>query len=444
MIEQNDQNGVRTVTRTYPISRSGPKLGWGRRTVAHLGDSLLLWTVLSFLIFAVLSFIPRSPQWQAFIIIPIGLTMQFVRQKRLQRLITHLVIATDCGSPLPQYLYAATVGETRKVAHLLKKVAGSLEKGNTLAQSIKLAAPWASTRLLECIRLAEVTGSLPTELHRLEQPSKPWPVRHELTLPLVFAYLIVLWFAVLLQIIFYRAYSHFLYAINDRQHGGAFRIISTIGHDIVSNFSRRGLILLAFATYVLILAYFLRMTFAGGYYHFYIFRRIRNALSWRLPLLRSLARWKSWSITAGILARAVDNNLPLPEALDAAAYAQNNFSARRRLIRSIKLLQRGASPDKAFRKAGLPKSMRIVLAGTSITPASSQQPNGIRFGSLPSALCYLECYYSAKYMAAIEWLESLIIPLAVILLGAGVLAVGQFVFVPYSHLIQLVESKGCF
>ena len=191
-------------------------------------------------------------------------------------------------------------------------------------------------------------------------------------------------------------------------------------------------------------AYFLRMTLTGGHYRLKIVRRLRQAICWRLPPMRSLARWQSWSITAGILASAVENNLPLPDALDAAAHAQTNLSARRRLLRGMRLLHRGASPYKVLRKAGVPRAVRNLVTGTPTKPGVGHHQPSLPAGSLASALRYVESFYRAKYCAAVEWTKSLAIPVTAIIFGAGALAVALYVFIPYVQYIKFLEAKGGF
>lgn len=125
-------------------------------------------------------------------------------------------------------------------------------------------------------------------------------------------------------------------------------------------------------------------------------------LRWRLPYARTIARDLSLIGTCRIIALALNAALPLPEAVDLAAAAEQNDVLKNRLQRIAADLRAGLSLSMALRlDDAFPASLADAIASAE---GAEDLPNG-----LSVIAAQYEAVLSHRIATALTWLEPALI-----------------------------------
>ena len=352
----------------------------------------------------------------------------FVARRRAEVVLEKIYGIVRLNHPLADGLRAAGNSDRGSVGVRLQMLAELLQRGLTLADSLQLALPELDPNDLATIMEAERCGRLLPELARITTRKQAWRAATELDAGYAFYFLATVG-------VFLLATAGFVFLISpkDQRMLHSFRIPHTESvFAVLVSYLPAWLLFAA-----LVVSVFLVAAATGALLRrlaIPFFRRgtvsiyIRDAMAWRLPILGSLIRCRSWSDGTRILAQGVSTGQPLPEISQSAATAVGSRVARRRLRLWRDKMLAGMSADNAARKCGLPRMLCRALA----------QP----LGSTGSALTLVAGYYDLKFRRRLELIRAISIPIAVLCMGTLVLLLCLAVYVPYIQILQAVSGGG--
>ncbi|HVX83306.1 MAG TPA: type II secretion system F family protein [Phycisphaerae bacterium] len=159
-------------------------------------------------------------------------------------------------------------------------------------------------------------------------------------------------------------------------------------------------------------------------------RRLTDAVAWRVPVVRRLARDRALADVCESLGEAVRAGMPFPQALGEAAALDMNLSFRRKVVRWRDAALAGKEPAAAARSAGMP----AVLAGF-LDP-------GQRQADLPDTLEFLARYFRVRHARLMALIADASEPFITLLIGLLVGLVMLAVFQPIVSLIDAVEAPA--
>ncbi len=396
-----------------------------RGVLAFLGTWLPLWCVLA----AFLCLLTGLVGYIILLVIPVWVIGRyFIARRRADLVLQRIYSIIRLNHPVVDGLRSSGDSEQGAVAVRLQMLAELLQRGLTLAESLRLAVPELRPDDLATIMEGEKSGLLVPELARITSRKQAWNIVSELDMVLLIYFasvlggLVTTWFffTALADPMFRKAFGKWGVAFpNPWLQMSGWLSLREARHASVAVAS-------IFAATLFIAAGTLLRRFSIPF-----FRRgtisiyIRDAVAWRLPILGSLIRCRAWSDGTRILAQGVSAGHPLPEISQSAAVAVGSRVARRRLRVWRERMLAGISADDAARKCGLPGMLCGALA----------QP----LGSTGAALALVAGYYDLKYRRKLELIRAASIPLAVLFMGTWVLLLCLALYVPYIQILQAVS-----
>ena len=396
---------------------------WERRrgVLAFLGTWLPVWCALASLLWLLL-FVGDA----ILLALPVFvLARYFIARRRADIVLDKIYRAMQFNHPLVDGLRIAGESDPGIVGVRLETLAELLTRGLTLPESLRLAVPEMKPDDLSAIARAEKSGRLLPELARMTARERRWGFISELDASFLLYFLFTTGCLLAACVIFgdmvvpkLRVMFHSYQIPNPPDwpfFQGGFQEIHTVFRELaIALFIITGVLLRR-----LVIPFFRRGT---------VSIYIRDAVAWRLPILGSLIRCRSWSDGTRILAQGVSAGQPLPEISQSAATAVGSRVARRRLRLWRDKMLAGMSADNAARKCGLPRMLGSALA----------QP----LGSTGAALSLVAGYYDLKYRRKLELIRAVSIPIAVLCMGTLVLLLCLALYVPYIQILQAVSGGG--
>ena len=396
---------------------------WKRRrgVLAFLGTWLPIWCALAAVIWG---------PWQygvvLFFAVPVlAFGRYFVARRRADVVVQQIYSIVRLNHPLVDGLRIAGNSDCGAVGVRLEILAELLANGTSLSESLRLAVPELRAEDRSAIAAAENSEQLLPVLACLAGRPKFWDITSELD------YSMLLYCSAVFLMVLAATLADSTFIAPKLQklmlsfrltyswpgffpHGGGSESAALVGFITLCEIAAAGAILRRLA-----IPFFRR-----GNVSIYI----RDAVAWRLPVLGSLIRCRSWSDGTRILAQGVSTGQPLPEISQSAATAVGSRVARRRLRLWREKMLAGMSADNAARKCGLPRMLCSALA----------QP----LGSTGSALTLVAGYYDLKYRRKLELIRAISIPIAVLCMGTLVLLLCLALYVPYIQILQAVSGGG--
>ncbi len=401
---------------------------WQRRrgVLAFVGTWLPVWCLIAGLV------LPPIPPIVIAVLLSLPVMVMaryFIARRRAQVVLQKIYDAMRLNHPLYENLLRASEGEPGILGVRLQTLAEQLHGGRLLAGSLRLAVPEVAAADLASIEEAEKSGFLLSEMDRLCERRRSWPSTSELDVAFL-AYLICLLITFALALMVFR--SMIAPPLLRGMGSGVFpfarplmKVTSFLSHRWVEHVAIGFLASLPFAI-IIITAILLRRLAIPFFRPGNVVIYIRDAMAWRLPILGSLIRCRSWSDGTRILAQGIAVGQPLPDVSQAAVEAVGSRVAKRRLRLWRELVLAGTSADRAARKCGLPRLLCGALA----------QP----LGSTGSALALVAGYYDLKYRRKVELIHAVSIPITVLCMGTLVLLLCLALYVPYVHILQVVSG----
>ena len=401
---------------------------WQRKrgVPAFLGTWLPTWCVIAGLV------LPPIPPLVFAVIFSLPVMVMaryFIARRRAQVVLQKIYDAMRLNHPLYENLLRASESESGILGVRLQTLAEELHRGRSLAGSVRLAVPEVAAADLALIEEAEKSGFLLDDLHRLCNRRRSWPSTSELDVNFL-AYFICLLITFALALMVFR--SMIAPPLLRGVGAGAFpfsrpimEVSSFLNYRGVKHVAIGFLAGLPFAI-IIITAILLRRLAIPFFRRGTVSIYIRDAVAWRLPIMGSLIRCRSWSDGMRILAQGIAAGQPLSDVSQSAAEAVGSRVARRRLRLWREMVLAGTSADRAARKCGLPGLLCGALA----------QP----LGSTGSALALVAGYYDLKYRRKVELIRAISIPITVLCMGTLVLLLCLALYVPYVHILQMVSG----
>ena len=401
---------------------------WQRKrgVPAFLGTWLPTWCVIAGLV------LPPIPPLVFAVIFSLPVMVMaryFIARRRAQVVLQKIYDAMRLNHPLYENLLRASESESGILGVRLQTLAEELHRGRSLAGSVRLAVPEVAAADLALIEEAEKSGFLLDDLHRLCNRRRSWPSTSELDVNFL-AYFICLLITFALALMVFR--SMIAPPLLRGVGAGAFpfsrpimEVSSFLNYRGVKHVAIGFLAGLPFAI-ITITAILLRRLAIPFFRRGTVSIYIRDAVAWRLPIMGSLIRCRSWSDGMRILAQGIAAGQPLSDVSQSAAEAVGSRVARRRLRLWREMVLAGTSADRAARKCGLPGLLCGALA----------QP----LGSTGSALALVAGYYDLKYRRKVELIRAISIPITVLCMGTLVLLLCLALYVPYVHILQMVSG----
>lgn len=162
-------------------------------------------------------------------------------------------------------------------------------------------------------------------------------------------------------------------------------------------------------------------------------RRVTDAIAWRLPWLHSLARDRGLADVCQLLADALRQRVPMPDALGEASTLELNGEFRKQIVRWGQGVSRGLHVSDAAREAGLPDLLTGLLGTLRGTPTGSPEMPGS-----PEMLEFLARYYRWRFSRTAMVLRAAAEPAMVLCMGSIVAFVVLGMFLPLRELINSV------
>jgi type II secretory pathway component PulF len=160
-------------------------------------------------------------------------------------------------------------------------------------------------------------------------------------------------------------------------------------------------------------------------------RRVTDAIAWRLPWLHSLARDRGLADVCQLLADALRQRVPMPDALGEASTLELNGEFRKQIVRWGHGVSRGLHVSDAAREAGLPDLLTGLLATLRGTATGGPEMPGS-----PEMLEFLARYYRWRFSRTAMVLRAAAEPAMVLCMGSIVAFVVLALFLPLRELIN--------
>lgn len=350
------------------------------------------------------------------------------RTLRIRGLVHMLALLVGQNIPLVAGLRAAAAHEPRRMRRIYARLADHLENGVTLSAAVAAVEPACPGSVYGALRAAETSGTLPTVLREIAADQRRRHTTPRLASPAV-PYLLLL----MLIPVYIVAFGLFV--------GPKFRdIFKDFGAPLppltdalmstsaaaASNPVGIGVALAAIV--LLMLQYLLGRHLARRLPD----RRqglaeVFDALAWWLPGLRQLAETSAWAAALPLLEAAIRAGHDLPHAARAAACADANLFARRRLRAWADAIEAGeAPPAAAARRLGM--SSKVVSA---VAAGGAREV-------FAAALGYLAVYYASVRDHRARVLAEALTPVVVLIVGAVALVAALGMILPIRALTEAV------
>ncbi|HEY3242993.1 MAG TPA: type II secretion system F family protein [Phycisphaerae bacterium] len=354
-----------------------------------------------------------------------------IRSLRGPAVVHSLALIVGQNLPLAAGLRAAAQRERKPLRRILERMAQRLERGDSLATSLRMAYPACPGYIFGAIQGAEEIGTLPSVLRALASDERQRPPSRGIS-PAVPYFLGML----LLVPLVVSAYCIFIAPkLKD--------IFGDFGVAQLPTPTRYLLAICGAATGNSAWPPIVLFTLIIGVVQFTLWRYLTprvpdrlqwlpaafDALAWHLPLARRVAQTRALARQLPVLQAAIRAGHDLPVSLRQAARVDANYFARRRLRRWADAIEAGDDPLQSARRMGLPAPLLAALR-------AGRDP-----GDLGAALAYLCAYYRGL---SIHWehvLASLLTPCVVLTWGACVGFVALAVILPIVSLTEAVMAR---
>jgi type II secretory pathway component PulF len=410
--------------RSLPLRLAGPVV-WGVAALLVVGVGACASTAIAL-------------AWVALVFVS-GLLwargMRGVRRSRGLVVLAWLEAAVRLNLPLTDFLQAAARGERGKLRRRLSELARALATGRPTGEAVTEAVPEISRRVAMQLTVAERMGRLAPALERItgrERFVQGQRARGSVLMRGIYPAVVLLVGAGAVL---------FLMAFVVPKFNELFRDFKTPMPPLTMSLFHAWTFLFYDTQLGLVLVILLLMGLLAV-----VGRSIReiatpwwprttpgwmiDAVAWRVPVLRTLARDRALADMCETLGESVRAGMPFPQALGEAAALDMNQSFRKKVLRWRDAALAGKEPAAAARAAGMP----AVLAGF-LDP-------GQRQADLPETLEFLARYFRARHARLTALIADASEPFITLLMGVLVALVMLAIFQPIVALINSVETPA--
>ena len=326
--------------------------------------------------------------------------------------VKHLMMMIKTGLPLREAVVEIKAqSRSRKFRRVLDKIIGSLDNGESLANSLSRHPEVFDDLFINLIRAGEASGTLEENLsyladqleksHYLKKKIKAAMIYPALILSSTFALMGMLSLFILPKLIP-------LFKSFDIELPLPTRILLWI----IENSQRYGL-LVFFLVVILVIAFVFISRFR-------FVKKINHGIILKLPILGSLNRNVNLAYLSRTLGTLIRSGIPILEALNITANTLSNVSYQGELEKSLLRIQRGEQIANYFRtnpKLFPPIFSRMISVGE-------------KTGRLDESLIYLADFYEKEVDDVAKNISTILEPLLLIIIGIMIAFIAVAIIMP--------------
>ena len=342
-----------------------------------------------------------------------------VSRREVAAFARELSILIDVGMPLLKALKLMSERATNaKLSGIIREVAGSVERGNSLASSLANYPKVFSSLFFNIVKVGEVGGVLDQSLRRLanflEEENR---LRGKIFYAMLYPCMVVLVCLAVLIVILTYVIPVFL---NVFKEGDVELPLPTKIVEATGNFISGYWPLLVGLLVILIILFFaFRKTPAG--------RKVIDTLKLRTPILGRLGVKIVLARVTGTFATLIKSGIPILNSIKIVAQTSNNTLIEEAFSNAAEEVEKGGNLSASLGQAGI------------IPPVLLDMINiGEEAGALDVVLEKASNNLQEEVDNTLEGLTAILEPLLVIIMGLVVLFVAVAVFLPYMRLDQAI------
>jgi len=343
-----------------------------------------------------------------------------VKLQEISRFTRQLAAMTSAGLPLVQCLdILASQTENKILAHAIHQISGDIQVGSTLADSLQKHPRIFNQLFCNMVAAGEASGNLDGVLIRLaEYQEKSEALRRKIktamTYPVIVGVIAVLVTVVMLTVIV----PTFAKMFTDL--GGEMPLPTRIVMGI-SDFLKQ---------------YLIFMIAAGAAGCFLLVRYNRtekgkfniDTVKLKLPIFGDLERKSAVSRFSQTLATLLTSGVTILEALSITAKTSGNKVIEKGLLRTLEKITGGLTIAEPLKETGVFPPMVIQMISV-----------GEKTGDLSEMLLKVAEFYKEEVDAAVDALTSIIEPIMICFLGAGIGGILVAMYLPIFSMIGTVK-----
>jgi len=333
--------------------------------------------------------------------------------------------------PLPMALECATTGRDDSVAWTLRRIKGWLVQGYSVVESIRRGYPQCPAPALAMLSAAERVGQVPAAIEaigvdaemRTSERMRLRPI-HPAYPALVLCVLFLLLMGLMTFVI--PQYKAVLEEMVGSRLPAPTRALLAIVEFVVYDHDGLILLLLLGLFFVVIPALWLRGRFCPRRLDRpYLLSRVRDWLTWHLPILHWFERNRSTLQVVELLRLGAEAGCPVNEAIRGTLALDVNLCFRRRLADWLDRVEAGQNIARAARQSRLGNPLAWAFEA------------GMSGDGAPAILEMLESFYRSNYSFRVNLSRFILWPCGIIALG---LMVGFVVFAVFLPSVTVLSS----
>jgi len=345
--------------------------------------------------------------------------MSTVRRRRASAVLGYLQQAVRLNQPFNRVLGAASRSEKGRTTRRIAALKEDLEAGFSLGDALSRSVPEISLRTIGLIDYADKSGGLGEALNRLvaEDLNTSRQQRNDQAFAAWYPPMMIAVMVLFLGLVGTFVVPRFVQILKD------FRIdVPPVtqwiiwASDWVSIFCP-----VTVAILFLCLGFQLRQA-ATICPPIWVFRKWRDNIAWRLPLLHRFILDRNMADISVALADSVQLGYPLGESLERLKHLDLNSVLQRRISNWADALRAGMSPADAARAARMPKLLVGMMAPVRDT------------ADLGEVFAFVGRFHTDRFLLRREAMRAAVIPVFTLIMGVIVALIALSIFVPMQQM----------
>ena len=342
--------------------------------------------------------------------------------KTVERLffIHHLSLILRSGIPLPKaLLILADQSKNRRFKKIIRNVETMIQRGNSFEQSLSRYKHVFSNSLVSMVRIGELKGDLATVLDGYYQLLlKQNKIRSKVTSALIYPSVVVA--AMILVSIFAVVFIFPQLVELVAEFEGELPLITRMAIAISSFITDYGLLLLlGFIALIVFGLIFARLPMGKWLFHgFYL----------RVPIFGQIVTNYNIAVFARNFGTLLKASISMTESLHTTASTMQNVYYKRALMQAQQVVRRGDAMNEALKHHPtiFPEIVRQIIVV------------GEQSGTVDTMTIEIADFYEDLLLRTLDGLASIIEPVIILLLGAGVTFLALSILLPLYSLTSLV------
>ncbi len=343
-----------------------------------------------------------------------------VKLAELSRFTRQLAAMTSAGLPLVQCLdILASQTENKVLAHVVQQISGDIQVGSTLADSLQKHPKIFNQLFCNMVSAGEASGNLDGVLIRLaEYQEKAESLRRKIktamTYPVIVGIIAVIVTIVMLTVIVPTFAKMFV------DLGGEMPLPTKIVMGLSNFLSKYLIFIVAIAGGGIVALAQYNKTEKGKFN--------LDTLKLKLPVFGDLERKSAVSRFSQTLATLLSSGVTILEALSITAKTSGNKVIEKGLLRTLEKITGGLTIAEPLKDTGVFPPMVIQMISV-----------GEKTGDLSEMLTKISEFYKEEVDAAVDALTSIIEPIMICFLGAGIGGILISMYLPIFSMIGTIK-----